>query len=105
MFKFEDFESYRKAQFEQTVASAASVQKGVQAIASVCGDYAKKSFEDTRSLVERLSTVKSFDKAIEVQSDFVRSSYETYVAEAQKIAGLCNDLGSALMARLQPSSH
>ncbi|MCL2714788.1 MAG: phasin family protein [Alphaproteobacteria bacterium] len=105
MFKLEDFEKYGKAQFEQAVTSAASVQNGVSAIASVWGDYAKKSFEDTRFLVERLAAVKSFDKAIEVQSDFVRSSYETYVAEAQKIAGLCNDLGHSMLARLQSGAH
>ena len=34
---------------------------GFQAIATAYGDYTKKSFEDTRSFVEKLSGAKSFD--------------------------------------------
>lgn len=86
MFKVEDFQSYGKEQFEQCVASATSMQHGLQAIASAYGDYTKKSFEDTKSFVEKLSGVKSLDKAVEAQTDFARSAYETFVAESQKIA-------------------
>ena len=68
------------------------MQNGLQAIASAYGDYTKKSFEDTKSFVEKLSGVKSLDKAIEAQTDFAKSAYETFVAELQKIAGLYSDL-------------
>jgi phasin family protein len=74
------------------VASAATVQTGLQAIASAYGDYTKKSFEDTKSFVEKLSTAKSLDKALELQTDFAKSAYESFVADAQKIAGLYSDL-------------
>ncbi len=92
MFKLEDIQNYGKEQLENVVASATSVQNGYQAIASAYGDYAKKSFEDTRSFVEKLSGVKSLDKALEAQTEYARSSYETFVAESQKIAGLYSDL-------------
>ena len=36
--------------------------------------------------------MKSLDKALEAQSDYARSAYETFVADAQKIAGLYSDL-------------
>lgn len=92
MVKVEDIQQYGKAQFETVVASATTMQNGIQAIASAYGDYTKKSFEDTKSMVEKLSGVKSLDKAIEVQTDFAKSAYETFVAESQKIAGLYSDL-------------
>ena len=92
MFKVEDFQGYGKEHFEQYVASATSVQHGLQAIASAYGDYTKKSFEDTKSFVEKLSGVKSLDKAVEAQTEFARSAYESFVAESQKIAGLYSDL-------------
>ena len=69
-----------------------SLQTGVQAIATAYGDYTKKSFEDTKSFVEKLSGVKSIDKVLEVQTEFAKSAYETFVAESQKIAGLYTDL-------------
>ena len=92
MVKVEDIQQYGKEQFETVVASATTVQNGLQAIASAYGDYTKKSFEDTKSFVEKLSGVKSLDKAIEVQTEFAKSAYETFVAESQKIAGLYSDL-------------
>jgi hypothetical protein len=36
--------------------------------------------------------VKSLDKALEVQTEYAKSAYETLVAESQKIAGLYTDL-------------
>jgi phasin family protein len=92
MIKVEDIQQYGKEHFETVVASATTVQNGLQAIASAYGDYTKKSFEDTKSFVEKLSGVKSLDKAIEVQTEFAKSAYETFVAESQKIAGLYTDL-------------
>lgn len=112
MFKVEDFQNYGKEHFEQYVASATTVQHGLQAIASAYGDYTKKSFEDTKSFVEKLSGVKSLDKALEAQTDFARSSYETFVAESQKIAGLYNDLAKqafkpveTIVSKFTPAAH
>jgi hypothetical protein len=88
MIKVEDIQSFGKEHLDTVVASATTVQNGLQAIASAYGDYTKKSFEDTKSFVEKLSGVKSIDKAIEVQTEYAKSAYETFVAESQKIAGL-----------------
>ena len=92
MVKIEDIQQYGKEHLETVVASATTLQTGFQAIASAYGDYTKKSFEDTKSFVEKLSGVKSVDKAIEVQTEYAKSTYETFVAESQKIAGLYTDL-------------
>jgi hypothetical protein len=111
MVKVEDIQNYGKEQLESAAASASNLQSGVQAIATAYGDYAKKSFEDTKSFVEKLSGVKSLDKALEAQTD-ARSSYETFVAESQKIAGLYTDLAKqtfkpyeGLVAKFTPASH
>src|ERR1019366_5186342 len=79
-------------QFDAAVASANTFSGGFQAIATAYGDYTKKSFEDTKSYVEKLSSVKSLDKAIEVQTEFAKTAYETFVAESQKIGALYGDL-------------
>ena len=112
MVKIEDIQNYGKEHFESVAASASNLQGGVQAIASAYGDYAKKSFEDTRSYVEKLSGVKSLDKALEVQTEFAKSAYETFVTESQKIAGLYTDLAKqtykpleGLVARFTPAAR
>ncbi len=110
MFKVEDLQNYGKEQFETAVASATNVQNGLSAIASAYGDYTKKSYEDTKSFVEKLSGVKSLDKAIEAQSEYAKTAYETFVAESQKIAGLYSDLAKqvakpfeTLVAKFSPT--
>jgi hypothetical protein len=92
MLKVEEMQNYGKEQFETAVAHATSLQHGLSAIVSAYGDYAKKSYEDTKSFVEKLSGVKSLDKALEAQSEYAKTSYETFVADSQKIAGLYGDL-------------
>lgn len=62
------------------------------AIATAYGDYTKKSFEDTKLFVEKLCGVKSLDKAIEVQTEFAKAVYETFVTESQTIGALYGDL-------------
>ena len=111
MIKLEDIQQYGKEHLENVVASANSVQSGFQAIATAYGDYTKKSFEETRSFVEKLSGAKSLDKAIEAQTEFAKSAYETFVADSQKIAGLYTDLAKqtyrpleGLIAKITPAA-
>ena len=92
MFKVEDMQSYGKEQYETAVAHATSMQNGLSAIVNAYGDYTKKSYEDTKSFVEKLSGVKSLDKALEAQTEFAKTAYETFVADSQKIASLYGDL-------------
>jgi len=92
MLKVEDFQGFGKEQFDAAVASAGSCTKSLQAIAAAYGDYAKKSFEEGSAFVEKLSGVRSLDKAIEVQTDYAKTSYETFVAEMTKIGEMYKDL-------------
>jgi hypothetical protein len=93
-------------------ASTNSFPGGFQAIATAYGDYTKKSFEDTKSFVEKLSGVKSFDKAIEIQTEFAKTAYETFVTESQKIGALYGDLAKqsykpfgGFIARMTPTNR
>ena len=90
MVKVEDIQQY-----------GTSLQSGVQAIATAYGDYTKKSFEDTKSYVEKLSGVKSLDKVLEAQSEYAKTAYETFVADSQKIATLYSDLAKQAFKPLE----
>ena len=92
MVKVEDIQNYGKEHLESVAASASNLQSGVQAIATAYGEYTRKSFEDSRSFVDRLSVWKAIDIALEVQTEYANSAYETFVTESQKIAGLYTDL-------------
>ena len=61
-------------------------------IANAYRDYTRKSFEEFGSFFEQLSGVRSLDKAMEVQTEFVKRAYESSVAESRKIRELHSKL-------------
>jgi hypothetical protein len=78
--------------FEAATAVTASSTKGLQAIAAEMNDYSKKSFEKSRAHFEKLVGVKDFNEAIKLQSDFAKSAYEDFIAEATKIGEIYSSL-------------
>jgi hypothetical protein len=89
---FEDIQKLGKDNVDTAMKQFGSVSKGWQAIATEFADYSKKSFEDGSAALEKLFGAKSLEKAIEVQSDYVKTAYEGFVAEATKIGELYTDL-------------
>ena len=89
---FEDLQQVGKENMDSALKSWGAVSKAGQAIAVEVADYSKKAFEDGSAALEKLFGVKSFDKAIEIQTEFAKSAYEGFVAEASKIGELYADL-------------
>jgi hypothetical protein len=89
---FEDIQKLGKDNVDVAMKQFGTVSKGWQAIATEVADYSKKSFEDGSAALEKLFGAKSLDKAIEVQSDYVKTAYEGFVAEATKLGELYTDL-------------
>jgi hypothetical protein len=111
VFKVEEFQQQSKQQLDAAVAAAQSFSNSFQAIATAYGDYSKKSYEDTKSYVEKLAGVKSIDKVLEVQTEYAKTAYDTFVAEAQKIGELYSDLAKqtykpfeGMVAKFTPAS-
>ena len=81
---------------EMAVASFGGWTKSAQAIAVEVADFSKKSFEGSAAAWEKLITAKSIEKAMEVQSEYLKSSYEDFMAEAAKLGelylGLAKDM-------------
>jgi hypothetical protein len=89
---FEDIQKLGKDNVDVAMKQFGTVSKGWQAIATEFADYSKKSFEDGSAALEKLFGAKSLEKAIEVQSDYVKTAYEGFVAEATKLGELYTDL-------------
>ena len=92
MFNFDDANKKGKEAVDTFVKSYTSVAQGWQAIATEAADYSKKSFENGIAHFEKLSGVKSVEAAVELQTAFVKSSYEGFVAEATKLGEMYADL-------------
>ncbi|MCG6121669.1 MAG: phasin family protein [Microvirga sp.] len=95
--QFEDIQKLGKENVDVAVKTFGSVSMGAQAIAVETADFAKKSFEHGASALEKLVGAKSLDKAIEIQTDFVKSSYEAFVAQSSKIGELYANLAKEMI--------
>lgn len=92
MINNEEMQKFGKDGVEMAMKSFAAWTKNAQAVAAEVADYSKKSFEDSAAAWEKLLGAKSLEKAIEVQSEYLKSSYEDFVAEATKLGELYVDL-------------
>ena len=90
--QFGDFTKFGQEHVEQLSATAASVARGFQAIATETTDYSKRSLETTSAYVEKLFGVKSLDTAIQLQSEFAKSQFESFLAQSNKIGEIYKDI-------------
>ena len=81
-----------KKQVDAALVAANCLSVDFQTLATAYGNYTKKSFEDTKAFVEKLSGVRSLEKAVEIQTEFAKQAYETFVTESQKIRELYSGL-------------
>src|SRR5712675_349870 len=89
---FEDIQKLGKENVDVAVKQFGTVSKGFQTIATEFADYSKKSFEHGSAALEKLFGAKTLEKAIEVQSEYAKTAYEGFVAQATKIGELYTDL-------------
>jgi hypothetical protein len=67
----------------------------MKSIATAYADYMKSSLEANKAYMEKLATVKAPDEALHMTTDHMKSSYETFVAEAKKISDMYKDFFSS----------
>jgi len=92
MFNIDDASKKSKEAMDTMLKNYSEVTKGFQAIATEATDYSKKSFQDLASFMEAMTSVKSVEAAFELQTSFMKSSYEGFVAEATKMGEMYADL-------------
>ena len=81
----EEFQKLSKNNFDATVRSYSELNKGFQAIAANMTDYSKQAFEDATRAFEQLAGAKSLEHVFEIQSQYAKKAYDSWVAEASKL--------------------
>ncbi len=107
---FEEVQKLGQANADTATKALGVISNGMQAIATEVTDYAKKSCEEGTKFFEQLRGTKSVEKAIELQQAYVKTAYESFVAQATKIGGLYADLAKetykpleGYMAKITPA--
>lgn len=87
----QSFEQASKAgkEFMDTgLTSFAALSTHLQTISSEAAEYSKKAFEDGSAVAEKLVSAKSLDTALEIQTDYVKQAYQSFVAQATRMSEL-----------------
>ena len=95
---FENFEGVQKRTKDNVDAAMKSFgifSRSAQAISTEMAEYSKRSFENGAQAMEKLIGVKSLEKAIEVQTEYAKSTCEGYAAQVAKLGELYADMAKS----------
>ncbi|OQW75865.1 MAG: hypothetical protein BVN32_10120 [Proteobacteria bacterium ST_bin14] len=79
-----DVTEFNKGNVEALVESSKIAAKGIETMGQDAAEYTRKSFENMTAIVKTLSTVKSPTEFMKLQSDYMRTSFDSMVAESSK---------------------
>jgi hypothetical protein len=85
---FDEVQKFNKDTVDATLKSLGALSTTAQAIAVEMADYSKKAFEDGAAASEKLIGAKSLEAAFEVQSSYLKSAYEGFVAQSTRLGEL-----------------
>jgi phasin family protein len=75
---------FAKGNLEAVVESSKIAAKGLESFGQDAAEYGRKSFETATAALKGMSAVKSPTELFKLQSDFFKTSFDSYVAEASK---------------------
>jgi phasin family protein len=91
----EELQKFSKDGVDTAVRSYGEANKAFQAIVARWTEYSKRAVEDATRTFEQLLGAKTFEQAIEIQSQYAKKAYDNYMAEMSKLgemyAGMARD--------------
>src|SRR5690349_21482132 len=94
---FTQIQKFGQDNLDAAVKALGAFSTNSQAIATETADFARKSFEHTSSTVEKLLGVQTLDKAVEIQTAFVKGAYDSLVSQSAKMSSLYSALATETM--------
>ena len=79
-----ELNTHSKKNLEAVVASVAAATKGAETLGAQAMAYSKKSMEDHVAAAKSLSSAKSVQEVVELQTAWAKSAFEAYVAQMTK---------------------
>ena len=87
--------AFGKENFEALLASATAAQKGLENLSARYVAFSKQALENHVAATKSLMTSKSVQEFVEKQNEYVKSSFDAYIAEvtesADLVAGVTRD--------------
>jgi phasin family protein len=81
---FSDLNAQSKRNLEAMVASVTAATKGAESLSAQALAFAKKSSEENMAAVRSLTSAKSLQEAVELQSAFAKTAFDSYLSEVNR---------------------
>lgn len=101
MIQFDKFQGFGKDGVDATMKSFSAISKGAQAAMTETADFAKRSYEQGTSTFESLTGARTLDRAMSIQGDYLRASYQDFMAQATKMGELCTSTAKEAIAPIE----
>ena len=79
-----DYNAQSKSNLEAVVASVTAATKGAETLGAETLAYSKKSLEDHVAAAKSLTSARSVQEAVELQTAWAKTSMEAYMAQMNK---------------------
>jgi phasin family protein len=86
MAAMSELNTHSKKNLEAVVASVTAATKGAETLGAQAMAFSKKSIEDQVAAAKTLTSAKSVQEAVELQTAWAKSAFEGYVAEMSKMS-------------------
>ncbi len=98
---YDQFLGYGKDTVEAYLKAANAAGKGVETLQNELYAYSKQSMEDTISATKALLGSKSVHEAFELQSDFAKTAFDTYVSQVTKLGEIVSSTAKETLEPIQ----
>lgn len=98
---YDQFLGYGKETVEAYMKAANAAGKGVETLHNELYSYSKQSVEDSISATKALLGTKSVHEALELQTDFAKSAFDTYVSQVTKLSEIVSAVAKESLSPLQ----
>lgn len=94
MQPFDQIQKFGQENLDATVKAFGAFSTTAQVIAAESTQFVQKSFEQNSATVEMLLGARTLDKAIEVQTSYVKGAYDSFVSQTAKMSALYSTLAT-----------
>jgi phasin family protein len=98
---YDQFLGYGKDTVEAYMKSANATGKGVETLHNELYAFSKQSVEDSIAATKALLGTKSVHEAFELQSDFAKSAFDSYVSQVTKLGEIFSATAKEAIEPLQ----
>ena len=95
-----ELQALNKGNVEALVESTTIASKGAEELSREVDAYAQASFDKSVTTGKALLTAKTLQEVIDLQTDYVKASFDAFTAEASRLQDLTTRVTSAAFAPL-----